>query len=286
MKVGLIVIASNENLYLRDFVEYYKTIGVDQIILGDNSPENGDYPQLVIGDYIKSGFVKYINYRNYNKDGWLIDFYNKTINEYKNEFDWIMVFDVDEYLTFNNQNIHTVKEFLSSNKIFNNVGQIKVNWRVYGDNDKLYYENIPVMKRFSKPAEPIDFLNVYCNPPYIENTTTKLIINCNMDIIKFITPHIAITIKDNNIIGGANPSGELINIQSGVSKLDYNIAQLNHYQTLTISEFLYRRLSRGGKKLMNGDLSQIDNMLKMFFACNKNTKEKEEIIKNFINLLN
>ena len=61
MKVGLIVIASNENLYLRDFVEYYKTIGVDQIILGDNSPENGDYPQLVIGDYIKSGFVKYIN---------------------------------------------------------------------------------------------------------------------------------------------------------------------------------------------------------------------------------
>ena len=282
MKVGLLVIACNENLYLRDFVEYYKNLGVDQIILGDNSPKDGDYPQLVIGDYIDSGFVKYINYRENNENNWQANFYNKVLKEYKNEFDWIAVFDVDEYLIFNDPNIHTIKEFLEGNKNFQNFGQIKINWKTYTDNNKLYYENKPIMERFTEPA-PINYLNTWSGKPFPENMTTKMIVNCLMDEITFASPHVVITKKGNNYVAACNPSGYIVDFQNFIIPIDYNVAQLNHYKSLSISEFLFRRLSRnGGTKLGDGTRANIDLMLKVFWGCNEKTEEKEKIIKNFI----
>lgn len=285
MKVGLVVLASNENLYLRDFVEYYKNLGIDQIILGDNSPKDGDYPQLVIGDYIDSGFVKYINYRGYNENNWQIDFYNKTVNAHKKDFDWIAVFDVDEYLTFNDKNIHTIKEFLESQD-FSRFGHIKINWRVYNDNGKLYYENKPVMERFTNPS-PINFLNTWVSNPFPENSTTKPIVNCSMDEIIFKSPHVVHTKIQNMTIAACNPSGEMVNFQSGGMTMDYRVAQLNHYQSLSISEFLYRRLSRnGGTKLPDGKRGGAELMLKVFWGCNEKTEEKQRIIDNFLKNIN
>lgn len=280
MKVALVSIIGDENLYLRDFIQYYQSIGIDDIYIGDNSQSDNN-PYLVIGDYIDSGYVKYINFRKNNEANRQIIFYNNVIDKIKNYYDWICVFDVDEYLTFNNKNIHNIKEFLD-NDLFKNFGQIKINWRVYGDNDKLYYENKPVLERFPKPAEPVDFLNVVCDYPYIENTTTKLIVNCQMDNIIFQTPHVAYTIKDNKFINAISPSGNIINFQQGVAPLDYNVVQLNHYQTLTITEFLYRRLSGIYIDAISGEIPKIEKMLRMFFSCNKITKEKENIINNFI----
>ena len=284
MKVAVFVITSNENLYIRDFVEYYLKIGVDNVILGDNSPKNGDHPQMVIGDYIDSGFVKYVNYRDYNGNDWQVGFYNKMISKYKNEYDWIAAFDIDEYLTFNN-GITNIKEFLSNEEI-NKYGQIKVNWRVYGDNGKLYYENKPVMERFPNPTEPVDFLNICCDTPYVENSSTKVIVNCKVDYIEFVTPHVCVTIKDNQYIAACNPSGNFVNYSSGCAMMDYDVAQLNHYQTLTISEFLYRKFSRGGKKEAFGEILGYDKKMREFWKKNKKTKEKEEIANLFFKDIN
>ena len=44
MKVGVCVIIKNENLYIRDWVEYYKKIGFDTVILFDNNDLEGEYP--------------------------------------------------------------------------------------------------------------------------------------------------------------------------------------------------------------------------------------------------
>ena len=44
-----------------------------------------------------------------------------------------------------------INDFLSSND-FNNCQSIIINWKYYGDNDKLYYEPKPLRERFNKPV--------------------------------------------------------------------------------------------------------------------------------------
>ena len=61
MKIALCAIAKNENLYIREWVEYYMKLGFSNIILYDNNNINGECFEEVINDYIESGFVKIIS---------------------------------------------------------------------------------------------------------------------------------------------------------------------------------------------------------------------------------
>ena len=57
-------------------------------------------------------------------------------------------FDFDEFLELNSHK--NIKEYLND-KRFKNCSNIKINWLTFSDNNLLYYENIPVQKRFTKP---------------------------------------------------------------------------------------------------------------------------------------
>ena len=56
MKILLCAIARLENLYIREWVEYYKNLGVDNICLYDNNGDGEENFNDVIGDFIKDGF--------------------------------------------------------------------------------------------------------------------------------------------------------------------------------------------------------------------------------------
>ena len=62
-KVLLCCIAKLENLYIKEFVEYYKKLGFDNICLYDNNDEDGEHFEDVINDYIESGYVILKNVR-------------------------------------------------------------------------------------------------------------------------------------------------------------------------------------------------------------------------------
>ena len=64
IKVCVCTLGKQENKYAREFVEHYKKYGVDKIFIYDNNDENDERFETVLSDYIKSGFVKIINYRN------------------------------------------------------------------------------------------------------------------------------------------------------------------------------------------------------------------------------
>ena len=63
MKVCLVVVAKLENRYIKEYVQYYKNIGIDTIFLGDNNDEDGEQFYEVINDEIADGFVRIINLR-------------------------------------------------------------------------------------------------------------------------------------------------------------------------------------------------------------------------------
>ena len=64
--ICLCVIAKNENLYVREFVEHYLNIGYNKIFIYDNNDKNGETLDSVINDYIKKDFVQLIDFRRRN----------------------------------------------------------------------------------------------------------------------------------------------------------------------------------------------------------------------------
>ena len=287
MKVAIIVMISNENLYLRNWVEYNKNLGFDNIIVVDNAPDvGGDYPQYVVGDYISDGFVIYENRRQVTPNVLCMQeiTFTEMYDKYHEQFDYIGYFDVDEFLTFTPESgFKNVKEYLTSKYVMN-AEQIKINWKVYNDNDLVHYDSRPVYERFINPTEPIDAPDEPSGD-YPINGSSKLIINCNLtsiaDFICTKSPHICTTehIGMDDFIC-VNNSGRLVDFRYGVIPIDHSIAYLRHYRTLTIEEFLYRRFTRGNNDVRGVYHNKL-KLIKMFASENEITEEKKEIIESF-----
>ena len=149
IKIGLCVIAKNENLYAREFVEYYKNIKYDKIFLYDNNDEKGENFEDVINDYIQSGFVQIIYFRKRNnKTRPIFDAYKDCYSKNNKNYTWLSFYDMDEYLELNKK-YKTVKDFLND-KIFENCQNIKINWVLFKNEENLYYEKRPLKERIKK----------------------------------------------------------------------------------------------------------------------------------------
>jgi len=151
-KIALCAIAKNENLYIREWVEYYKNIGISKIFLYDNNELDGEKFEEVINDYIKNDFVEVIDRRgiiknvNDGKKGSTTQgdaYYDCYYNNYK-KYNWMFFFDIDEFLSIDYK-YSNIFEFLND---FNEYDGIKIQWRMFGDNGNLFYENKPVIERF------------------------------------------------------------------------------------------------------------------------------------------
>lgn len=278
MKVAIVTIGRLENLYIRDFCNYYKNLGVDNIILGDNNYSEEEYFEDAINDYIRTGFVIKKDLRD--KKEIQLDFYNNMLYEYYNEFNWIIFIDIDEFLFIDNY--YNIKDWLSSYK-YQKFLAIKVNEMHYGDSDKLYYENKPVYERFYKPA----LFNIQDKiSNVLINAHIKSIIHTGLfkqiDNAEQIINHLVFKDPHNllYLIPVCNSAGEETNNSLPfVMPISFDEAHFKHYVTKTISEFLDIKYKRGfpdGNTIM-----QDIGIEKYFFRVNKWTQEKQDIIDNY-----
>lgn len=261
MKVALCLIAKMENHYIKEYVEYYKNIGFDNIILYDNNDIDGEKFEDVINDHIKSGFVILKNvrgYKNYQKYA-----YKHCYNEYKNNFDWIAFFDSDEFIEFEDKT-ETIKSFLQK-QIYSNFNVIRLNWKVFDDNDIIKINNNYSIKRFT-----------HCVG--INSSQCKSIIRTNINEPIFY----AHGIKNDNI-PACNVLGEPCNNSSNkLDTINWSIAWINHYRLKTIEEFIRKNMIRKDMVDANNYKSDLD----YFWKSNKKTKEKEEFANKLIKELN
>ena len=159
MKVATCTICRLENVYLVEFVEHYKSIGVDHMFIYDNNLPNTENVIDVLQSYVNDGFVTVINYQDQEKypmDDALISAFTDCWESNKNEYDWILFLDNDEFLML--QQDSNVKEYLNRN-CFKNMDVIKINWLCYDDNNLIYYEDKPMKERFTHPCngDPLTF---------------------------------------------------------------------------------------------------------------------------------
>ena len=267
MKTLLCCIGRLENQYIREYVEYYKDLGVTNICLYDNNYDGEEHFEDVIGDYIDSGFVILKNVRN--EKGCQMQVYTECYKEYKNSYDWIMFFDCDEFLTFTNSEIKNLEQALSDSR-FNCFDVIRVNWMVYTDNDMVYNNHQPLLKRFTKPRLPLD--DVILKNSLCLNSFIKSIVRGGLKDLIFLNPHYPLNINNCCTNNGLPSKG---NSMKDIVNFDY--MYLKHFRSKTIEEFI-SKIQRGWPDRI--EPLSYDYMLRdIFFIDNEPTIEKLKYIK-------
>ena len=266
IRILICTVAKQENKYIKEYVEHYRKLKIKKIIIYDNNEINGEKFEDVIKNEIKDNFIKIINYRG------IAHPQNKALNDcYKrmNHFyDWIAFFDVDEFLYIINYT--TISEFLSLSK-FNQCQSILINWKFYGDNNKLYYEEKSLNERFNEP------INITININFIKDkyffSAAKTIVRGGLNLNWGLFPHYLINLKN------CRPDGTIL--KNYFSPYQHSIAYIKHYITKSTEEFI-ERLNRGDVLVeINKDyiLNRINNY---YFLFNKKTKKKLYLFNNYL----
>ena len=259
-------IAKLENLYARDLVEHYLSIGFEKFYLADDNSIGSEKLSDVLHDYMKKGIVEILDIRGKN---WSQEYYYEyAFNLGKKDCKWMSFFDFDEYLEFNNKSM-TIKSYLSM-KEFNKCDVVKIHWLMFYDNDLVHYDNRPLKERFTKPAYNSD-----------ENRYHKSIVRAKnySGIIwsSYTGPHQPME----ELVNMCDAEGNFENIYHGaLGSPKFKYCHLNHYSKKTIEECIVK-IKRG---LFQGYQYNYTERLQYFFRYNKYTLEKAKVVEKYLNI--
>ena len=259
----LCLIGKEENKYIRELINHYKKLKIKKIILYDNNEINGENFYDILRTYISHNFVEIVNYRGMPIPQ--ISALNDCYKRYNNSYDWIAFYDIDEFLEIINYT--NINKFLSLPK-FKKCESIIINWKYYGDNNKLYYEPKPVMERFRKAFY---FKNENMKNNIYLSSAAKTIVRGGLNISWQLFPHYL-----NNTIN-CRPDGKVL--KNYFSPPQYSVAYLKHYVTKSTEEFA-EKLNKGDVNLIINDLYIKERINNYYFLFNKKTKEKIYLLKN------
>ena len=268
MKVGLIAIARMENSYIKEFCDYYLNLGFDNIIIYDNNRTGEESFDTVLSDYINNNKVLIMNVRD--QKNCQMAAYNHAIDTFTDYFDFMAFFDVDEYLTLNN-NFDNIKDYLSL-PCFSDKDIIHINWRIYGDCGIIRKTEGLLRDRFPFPL-PITQTDSY---KFSENFHIKSILHTSINkdkTLKFDTqPHTPVILKDTTKV--CNNKGNLVFERAYPwNDINYDYAYIKHYKTKSLEEFYRKKMKIG--RIDNEDFKiTMDN----YWSINEKTQEKIDFL--------
>ena len=267
IKTLLCCIGRQENQYIREYVEYYKNLGITNICLYDNNYDGEEHFEDVIGDYIDSGFVILKNYRN--RTTCQLQAYQECYKEYGKKYNWICFFDCDEFLTFKDD--IKIDGYLSK-EIFKKYNAIKINWMCYGDGDMVRSDGRPLLERIQNPVMP---LNKKIGFDFPENCHIKSIVRGGLVSPQFMgQPH------STNVAKQCTASGKPVDkIMSPFNSIDYEQAWLRHFSTKTAEEYCNKMIKGFPDRDWNIDKEAKFLIETRFFRYNQITEEKINVFK-------
>lgn len=255
-------IAKEENEYIREWVEYHLKIGFDKIYLWDNNDEKGERFEYVIDDYIQNEKVVILDCRG--KKYFQRPAYNQFYKHYSTTFDWCAFIDIDEFIFLNKYK--NIERYLSE-QIPNNFYAIRLNWIVFGDNEKIYKETGNVMDRFTKPSRKV------------KKFEGKSIIRGNLNDLIFNSAHYAHFKKNKTPIKQCDNVGNLLSDENTfiLKSLNTEFCFIKHYQTKSLEEFCLHKLLKDSANLKRNRFT-----IGYYFNINEKTDEKNKFINNIL----
>ena len=256
IKVCLCTLGKKENKYVEEYVEHYKNYGVDKIFIYDNNDINGEHFESVLSNYISNKFVEIINFRGIRQPQMTI--LNNCYRNYYRIYDWLILFDIDEYI--NLKFFRNIINYLKNSR-FKNCQVIYFFRAFHSDNNKIYYENKSLFKRFPKTV-----YNIFTVKPILRGHIPNLIIK---------NPHYI-----NEQIESCYGFG-----QKKTKKFDFKYYFIDHFYFKSTEAFMEKVIERGDCHY-NNSFSRQKSIILYYFKSNKITLEKIDYIekKSGINL--
>lgn len=274
--VAICAIAKNEDLYIAEWVKYYKNLGVSHIYIYDNNDCETDVMQsisnlpfvTVIPVYGEGGL---------RSIGYQVGAYTQAYNTFGKLYGWMGFFDIDEFVSLDNG--LNIPSFLSQ-PIYLGTTIVRLHWRYYGDNSEVFYNSKPVTQRFIEPA-PIDVK--YSNRNIDENMYVKSFVRTGYSEMRM-------DVHSPRFFGAVcrNSKGCFGLPTKTVEPVVLDNARVNHYGTKSIEEYILRRMPNADKNVSpNGACSErkiitAKDRLDWFFNVNEVTAEKLEVIRKML----
>ena len=267
------VIIRLENLYIREFCEHYLSLGFSKCVVYDNNFVDGENPIPILSDFINEGYVDVIDFRGLSECQHIA--YNDCLERYSDTGAWILFVDCDEFLVLNNHK--TIGDYMDD-IIPSTFRCVKFNWKCYGDSDLVRYDNRNVMDRFTIPFEK-DF-NIF---GYKHNRLCKSMVKCGQGLeYTSLTSHNPMKNPNNALCCNSDGTEELME-KSLTGDIHWGNAQINHYVTKTIEEFIKYKAIRGYPD-KNTHMLDFFSAKDMFFIYpNLKTDKKVILADNIIN---
>ena len=256
-KICICTLGKNENKYIREFVIFYKKIGVDKIYIYDNNNINGERFDYSIKDYIQIGFVQVINWRG--KKLPQLKIMNNCYQKYYKKYDWFIFYDIDEYIHL--KDYSNIKYFLNEKKFYK-CQLIYLNLLPHTDNNKLYYENRSLFERFPELVPK--------NKPEGQLLEIKFILKGHIKKVRIKSQHYC-----NNKLKNCNGFGKTnTNRRIYTREPDYKYYYIDHFYSKSTEE-LIEKINKGDCRFKN---SMIMNKIERYFNQSSHNKEKINLI--------
>lgn len=231
---SICAIFKDEELSLKQWVEYHRIIGVDHFYLYNNNSTDNYKEELK--KYIEEGIVDLIEWPMPHPAQ--LPAYMDCFKKYKDESQWIAFIDLDEYICPIYKN--NIKLWIQKYKKHPSV---YVYWKIFGDSGIIDHdENKPIIEQYINSWDRLSdvgktFVNTDYELPFL---TPKYLheIPCYVNIFgfRFKIPPI-------------NEFGKYVAYKTNRVGLfrkreDFTI-QINHYVTKSYGEFVLRKKKRG-----------------------------------------
>jgi hypothetical protein len=142
--LAIVAIMKNEGLYLKEWIDFHKLVGVGKFYLYDNG--STDCTKDVLAPYIESGLVDYTFFPGEKMQSAA---YEDCVRKHKNETKWLAVIDLDEFIVPTEQdNIVDVLDSFSRKP-----AQFIVPWIIFGSNGHIEKPEGFVIQNYTKRAK-------------------------------------------------------------------------------------------------------------------------------------
>lgn len=228
--VALVAVVKNEGPYLIEWISYHLMLGVDHVYLYDDGSNDDSWKayeimyktgKLTVHRALKTG-------RRHRAQE---DCYEEWRRQYGHLYTFVMPWDGDEFLWLREGT--TLQSFL--NAIPDDVGQIRINWKVFGSGDQLCADFSKfVIERFTRHSLPI------------YNEITKLVlrveamgpIDVELDRSRAICAHCSDVLPEYRTVG-ADLVTEVESQGNNITPRIWNgFAICNHYPLKSFEEFI------------------------------------------------
>ena len=262
-KAIICAIAKNEELYINDWVKWHLDKGFDCIYLYDNN----DKDKKPISDYIDKELlpkVYIVDIRGRVENRLQHKVYTDFYTEFKNDFDWCMFCDIDEYL-FGISNI----KLLLGLPMHKCSQQIRIKWKLFGDDNLIERDmSKPVYEIFKKQIT--NTLNRDLIHKGNLEKQGKMIVRGGLNNIVIHSPHFASIVQRDYIIPSCLPSGRPCYSKVVINEnYSHETIYLHHYMTKSLKEFIRQKLQRTDAVFINAPLT-----LDYYWRINAKTPEK------------